>query len=57
MDLRGFGLVWVLAEARYGREITMARLEELAQVVVEALTGVLSAPDRLRMHAVEVELG
>ena len=44
----------MLAEARYGREVTMARLEELAQVEVEALTGVLATPESVRMHAVGV---
>jgi hypothetical protein len=32
IDLGDFGLFWVLAEACYGREVTMARLEDLAQV-------------------------
>ena len=53
--LRSFGLYWVLAEARYGREVTTARLEELAQVEVQALTGVLATHEGVRMHAVGVE--
>ena len=46
-----FGLYWVLAEARYGREVTTQRLEELAQVELEALEGVPGAGDAVRMHA------
>ena len=54
-EARHFGLYWVLAEARYGREVTTARLEELAQVEVQALTGVLATHEGVRMHAVGVE--
>ncbi len=50
-EARHFGLYWVLAEERFGREVTVARLEQLAAVETEALTGVLTAPDQLRMHA------
>ena len=53
-EARHFGLYWVLAEARYGREATITRLEELAQVEVQALTGVLANPEGVRMHAVGV---
>ena len=56
-EARHFGLYWVLAEARYGREVTTARLDALAQVEVQALTGVLATPEGVRMHAVGVELG
>jgi tRNA-(ms[2]io[6]A)-hydroxylase len=42
---RHFGLYWVLAEARYDCEVTMARLEALAQVEVQALMGVLRRAD------------
>ena len=50
-EARHFGLYWVLAEARYGREVTTQRLEELAQVELEALEGVPGAGDAVRMHA------
>jgi len=56
-EARHFGLYWLLAEARYGREATVARLEQLAAVEVQALTGELAAVDQVRMHAVGVELG
>ena len=56
-EARHFGLYWVLAEARYGREVTTARLDALAQVEVQALTGILATPEGVRMHAVGVELG
>jgi len=54
-EARHFGLYWVLAEARFGREVTVARLEQLAAVEVEALTGALTGTEQLRMHAVGVE--
>jgi tRNA 2-(methylsulfanyl)-N6-isopentenyladenosine37 hydroxylase len=54
-EARHFGLYWLLAEARFGREDTVARLQQLAQVEVEALTGVLTGFEQLRMHAVGVE--
>ena len=54
-EARHFGLYWLLAEARFGREATVARLQELAAVEVEALTGELASPEQLRMHAVGVD--
>jgi tRNA-(ms[2]io[6]A)-hydroxylase len=56
-EARHFGLYWVLAEERFGREAMVARLQELAVVEVKALTGVLREPEQLRMHALGVELG
>ena len=53
-EARHFGLYWLLAESRHGREATVARLEELAAVEVQALTGVLVAPEDVRMHSVGV---
>jgi len=54
-EARHFGLYWLLAEGRYGREATVARLEELAAVEVQALSGVLAGADGVRMHSVGVE--
>jgi tRNA-(ms[2]io[6]A)-hydroxylase len=54
-EARHFGLYWLLAEERFGREATVERLERLAQVEVEALTGDLGAADQVRMHSVGVE--
>jgi tRNA-(ms[2]io[6]A)-hydroxylase len=54
-EARHFGLYWLLAEERYGREATVARLQELAGVEVEALTGDLAAADQVRMHSVGVD--
>jgi tRNA-(ms[2]io[6]A)-hydroxylase len=54
-EARHFGLYWLLAEERYGREATVARLQELAGVEVEALTGELAAADQVRMHSVGVD--
>ena len=42
-EARHFGLYWLLCEARYGRQATVSRLEELAAVEVQALTGELAA--------------
>ena len=53
-EARHFGLYWVLAEARFGREATMARLQELAVVEVQALTGAPLDPAVVRMHSVGV---
>jgi len=54
-EARHFGLYWRLVETRFGREVTVARLEQLAAVEVEALTGALTGTEQLRMHAVGVE--
>ncbi len=53
-EARHFGLYWLLAEERYGREATAARLEELAAREVQALQG-LPAAAQLRMHSPGVE--
>ena len=50
-EARHFGLYWCLCEERFGREATVARLQELAAVEVEALTGELPQPDAVRMHS------
>ena len=54
-EARHFGLYWCLCEERFGREVTVARLHELAGLEVEALTGQLLAADAVRMHSVGVE--
>jgi len=54
-EARHFGLYWRLAEERFGREATVARLEMLAAVEVEALRGELPDPELVRMHSVGVE--
>jgi len=51
-EARHFGLYWRLAETRFGREATVARLQELAAVEADALRGSLPCHDALRMHAV-----
>jgi tRNA-(ms[2]io[6]A)-hydroxylase len=56
-EARHFGLYWCLCEERFGREATVARLQELAAVEVQALTGQLTQADAVRMHSVGVELG
>ena len=53
-EARHFGLYWVLAEQRHGREATVARLAPLAQLECEALSGALADPHGLRMHSVGV---
>jgi tRNA 2-(methylsulfanyl)-N6-isopentenyladenosine37 hydroxylase len=56
-EARHFGLYWLLCEERFGRQATVERLEQLAAVEVEALTGTLAAPKDVRMHSAGVELG
>ncbi|MCP9827810.1 tRNA-(ms[2]io[6]A)-hydroxylase [Synechococcus sp. L2F] len=53
-EARHFGVYWVLAEARFSREATVERLEQLALAEVQALTGVLADPGLVRMHSVGV---
>ena len=53
-EARHFGLYWVLAEQRHGREATVARLADLAAVETQALTGALDVPSHLRVHSVGV---
>lgn len=53
-EARHFGLYWVLAEERFGREATVSRLEPLAQAEREALRGELACPKDVRMHSVGV---
>jgi tRNA-(ms[2]io[6]A)-hydroxylase len=55
-EARHFGLYWCLCEERFGREATVARLEELAAVEVQALSGELAQADAVRMHSVGVAL-
>jgi len=45
----------VLCEQRWERSVIVPRLEELAQVEVQALTGELENPEDVRMHSVGVE--
>ncbi len=54
-EARHFGLYWLLCEQRYGREVTVARLEQLAAVELEGLSGALARPEEVRMHSVGVE--
>jgi tRNA-(ms[2]io[6]A)-hydroxylase len=53
-EARHFGLYWLLCEARFGREATVERLEQLARAEWEALVpGDLGdgEGDRVRMHS------
>jgi tRNA-(ms[2]io[6]A)-hydroxylase len=54
-EARHFGLYWLLAEGRYGRDTTVARLEELAAVEDLALRGSLEDAQGVRMHSAGVE--
>jgi len=56
-EARHFGLYWTLCEQRYGRQATVERLEALAAVEVQALTGELANPEDVRMHSVGVAPG
>ena len=53
-EARHFGLYWVLCEQRFGREVTVERLQELAAFESNALSGSLERPDLVRMHSVGI---
>ena len=53
-EARHFGLYWVLCEQRWERSVIVPRLEELAEVEIQALSGVLEKPEDVRMHSVGV---
>jgi len=53
-EARHFGLYWVLCEQRFGREVTVERLQALAAVEAQALSGSLERPDLVRMHSVGI---
>ena len=56
-EARHFGLYWLLAEKGFGREATVARLQELAAAEVAALQGVLADPQEVRFHSFGVQNG
>ena len=56
-EARHVGLYWCLCEARFGRAATVARLQALAALEVQALMGQLVQAAAVRMHSVGVQLG
>ena len=54
-EARHFGQYWLLCEQRWDRALITQRLEQLAMVEVEALTGQLKQPEDVRMHSVGVQ--
>ena len=54
-EARNFGLYWVLCEQRFGREVTVERLQELAAFEAQALSGSLELPELVRMHSVGIQ--
>ena len=54
-EARHFGQYWLLCEQRWDRALITQRLEQLAMVEVEALTGQLQQPEDVRMHSVGVQ--
>ena len=59
-EARHFGLYWLLAEGRFGRDTTAARLEQLATVERDALQQAKPDgrpdPAQVRMHSAGVEV-
>lgn len=53
-EARHFGLYWVLCEERWPRSVIVPRLEELAAIEAQILTGDLERPEDVRMHSVGV---
>ena len=56
-EARHFGLYWLLAEKGFGRQATVARLQELAAAEVAALQGELAGPQEVRFHSFGVQNG
>lgn len=56
-EARHFGLYWVLCEQRWDRSVIVPRLEELADVESDILSGDLERPEDVRMHSVGVSRG
>ena len=56
-EARHFGLYWVLCEQRWDRSVIVPRLEELADVEADILSGDLERPEDVRMHSVGVSRG
>lgn len=54
-ESRHFGLYWLLAEDRYGRQATVERMKQLAEVEAAALEGHLEPVEFVRMHSKGVE--
>ena len=54
-EARHFGLYWLLCQERFGRDVTMALLQELARVELGALAGQLDTLELVRMHSPGVE--
>ena len=54
-EARHFGQYWLLCEQRWDRALITQRLEQLAMIEVEALTGQLKQPEDVRMHSVGVQ--
>ena len=47
--------VVLLCEQRFGREVTVERLQELAAFEAQALSGSLERPELVRMHSVGIQ--
>ena len=54
-EARHFGVYWVLCEQRYSRDVIVPRLQQLAELEVDALRGELEHPDDVRMHSVGID--
>ncbi len=54
-EARHFGAYWTLCEQRWPRAVVVDRLQQLAALEAEALTGEISGLDRVRMHSAGVE--
>ena len=54
-EARHFGVYWVLCEQRFSRDVIVPRLQQLAELEVDALRGELEHPDDVRMHSVGID--
>lgn len=55
-EARHFGVYWLLAEERFGRELTTSQLQVLAALEAQALCGSLANPRDVRMHSYGVDV-
>ncbi|MCT0201175.1 tRNA-(ms[2]io[6]A)-hydroxylase [Synechococcus sp. CS-603] len=54
-EAKHFGLYWILSERRFGRALTVARLEQLAEQETRILSGALECSHAFRFHSVGIE--
>ncbi|CAK6697510.1 MULTISPECIES: tRNA-(ms[2]io[6]A)-hydroxylase [unclassified Synechococcus] len=54
-EARHFGLYWLLSEQRFGRPLTVARLEQLADRETQILSGTPASSIEIRFHSAGIQ--